>query len=58
MSESGHAEAMYDLQVFGTIDFQHCAARDQSDSNNDFGREIELLVHGIDENYLFSITTK
>ena len=25
---------------------QHCAARGQSESNNDFGREIELLVHG------------
>ena len=30
----------------GTIYLQHCAARDQSESNNDFERDIELLVHG------------
>ena len=30
----------------GTIDLQHFAARNQSESNNDFGQEIELLVHG------------
>ena len=46
MSESGHAAETYDLQVCGTIDLQHCAARGQSESNNDFGRDIELLVHG------------
>ena len=46
VSESGHAAATYNLQVCGNIDLQHCAARDQSESNNDFGREIELLVHG------------
>ena len=45
MSESGHAAATYNLQVCGTIYFQHCAARSQSESNNDFGREIELLLH-------------
>ena len=43
--ESGHAAAKYNLQVCVTIDLQHCAARDQSESNNDFGRDIELLVH-------------
>ena len=46
MSESGHSAETYDLQVCGTIDFQHCAARGQSGSNNNFGRDIELLVHG------------
>ena len=40
VSESGHASATYDLQVCGTIDLQHRAARDQSESNNNFGREI------------------
>ena len=45
VSEIGHAAATYDLQVCGTIDLQHCAARGQSESNNDFRREIELLVH-------------
>ena len=45
MSESDHSVETYDLQVCGTIDLQHCAARGQSESNNDFGREIELLVH-------------
>ena len=42
MSESGQSAATYDLQVCGNIDLQHCAARIQSDINNDFGREIEL----------------
>ena len=46
MSESGHYAATYDLQVCETIDFHHCAERGQSESNNDFGRDIELLVHG------------
>ena len=46
VSESGHAAATYNLKVCGTIDLQHCAARSQSKSKNDFGREIELLVHG------------
>ena len=46
MSESGHAVATYDLQVRGTIDLKCCAARGQSESNNYFGQEIELLVHG------------
>ena len=46
MSESGHAAAMYDLQVCGTIDLQHCAARGQSEINNDFEQDIDLLVHG------------
>ena len=46
VSECGHTAATYDLQVCGTIDLQHCAACGQSESNNDFGREIELLVHG------------
>ena len=46
VSESGHAMATYNLQVCGTIDFQHCAVRSQSESNNYFGQEIELLVHG------------
>ena len=46
VSESGHAAATYDLQVCGTIDLKHFAARGQSESNNDFGQEIELLVHG------------
>ena len=45
MSESGHDATMYDLQVCGTIDLQHCAAHGQSESNNDFGQEIYLLVH-------------
>ena len=30
----------------GTIHLQHCAARGQSESNNYFGQDIELLVHG------------
>ena len=30
----------------GTIDLQHCTALGQSERNNDFGREIELLVQG------------
>ena len=46
VSESGHAAAMYNLQVCGTIDLQHCMACGLFESNNDFGREIELLVHG------------
>ena len=46
VSESGHAAAAYDLQVCGTIDLQHCTACSQSESNNGFGQEIELLVHG------------
>ena len=46
VSESGHAAATYDLKVCGTIDLRHFAARGQSESNNDFGREIALLVHG------------
>ena len=45
VSESGHAVATYDLQVCGTIDLQHCAARDQTESNNNFGQGNELLVH-------------
>ena len=45
MSESGHAAATYNLQVCGTIDLQHCAARGQYESNNYFGKYIELLVH-------------
>ena len=46
MSESIHVVATYSLQVCGTIYLQHCAARGQSESNNNFGQEIELLVHG------------
>ena len=46
MSESCHAAVTYDLQVCGTIDLHHCAARGHSESNNDFGQKIELLVHG------------
>ena len=46
VSESGHAAATYNLQMCGTIDFQHCAARSHSESNNYFGLEIGLLVHG------------
>ena len=46
MSESCHAAATYDLQVCGTIDLHHCAARGHSESNNYFGQKIELLVHG------------
>ena len=46
VSESGHAASTYDLKVCVTIDLQHCAARGQSESNNNFGRENELLVHG------------
>ena len=46
MSESGHAMVTYDLQVCGTIDLQLCVACGQSKSNNNFGQEIELLVHG------------
>ena len=45
VSESGHAAATYDLQVCGTIDLQHCAARSQSESNNFFGQKNYLLVH-------------
>ena len=45
MSESDHAAATYNLQVCGTIDLQHCAARGQYESNNYFGKYIELLVH-------------
>ena len=45
MLEIDHSAAKYDLQVCGTIDLQHCAARSQSESNTDFGREIELLVY-------------
>ena len=45
MSESGHAAATYNLQVCGTIDLQHCAAHGHSESNKDFGRDIEVLVH-------------
>ena len=29
----------------GTIDLQHCAVRVQSESINNFGRDIELLLH-------------
>ena len=36
---------MYDLQVCGTIDLQHCAVLVQSESNNDFGQDIELFLH-------------
>ena len=39
--ESDHAAETYELQVCGTIDFQHCAARGQSGSNNDIGHEID-----------------
>ena len=46
VSGSGHAAETYDLKVCGIIYLQHCAAHGQSESNNDFGREIELLVHG------------
>ena len=46
MSESVHDTTTYDLQVFGTIDLQRCAARGQSESNNHFRQDIELLVHG------------
>ena len=46
LSESGHYEAMYDLQVCVTIDLKHCTARRQSESNDDVGQDIELLVHG------------
>ena len=46
VSESGHVAATYDLQVCGTVDLQNFASRSQSESNNDFGQEIELLVHG------------
>ena len=46
LSESDHSAATYDLQVCGTIDLQHCGARDHSENNNDFRRDIELLVHG------------
>ena len=45
VSGSGHAAATCDLQVCGTIGLQHCVARGQSESNNDFGQDIELLVH-------------
>ena len=45
MSEIGHAAATYGLQVCGTIYLKHCEARGQSESNNYFGQEIELLVH-------------
>ena len=45
VSESGDAAATYGLQVCGTIYLQHCAARGQSKSNNNFRQEIELLVH-------------
>ena len=45
VSESGHATAAYDLQVCGTIDLQHCVVRSQSESNNSFGLDNELLVH-------------
>ena len=40
VEESGQSEATYDLQVCGTIDLHNCAARGQSESNNNFGREI------------------
>ena len=46
VSESGHDAETYDLQVCGTIDLQHCTALIQSESNTNFGRENELLVHG------------
>ena len=46
VSEIGHATATYDLQLCGTINLQHSAARSQSESNKDFGLDIELLVHG------------
>ena len=36
---------MYYLQLCGTIDLQHCAARGQYESNNYFGQEIELFLH-------------
>ena len=45
VSESGHAAATYDLHVCGTIDLQYCAVRGQSESNNNFGRDIESLLH-------------
>ena len=41
VSESGHVAVTYALQVCGTIDLQHCAARSQSESNRNFRREIE-----------------
>ena len=34
VSKSGHAAAMYNLQVCGTIDLQHCVACGQSEINN------------------------
>ena len=42
MSESGQSAATYDLQVCGNIDLLNCAARIQSEINNDLGQEIEL----------------
>ena len=46
ISESGHAAATYDLDQYGTVDLQNCAARGQSEGNNDFGREVESYVKG------------
>ena len=46
VSERGHGASIADLQTFGTIDLQHMAARGQSETNNDFGREVELMVGG------------
>ena len=44
--EISHAAETYNLQVCGTIDLKNCVARGQSEINNDFGQDIELLVHG------------
>jgi hypothetical protein len=46
VSESGHAGLGEDLDRFGTIDMQHCAAAPQSRFNNDFGREFEGYIKG------------
>ena len=46
VSERGHGASTADLQTFGTIDLQHMAARGQTQDNNDFGREVELIVGG------------
>ena len=40
VSGRGHSAATYVLQVCGTIDLQHCAARGQSESKNNIGQEI------------------
>ena len=46
ISESVHATSTWLLQLFGTIDIQHCAAGGQTRSNNDFGRDHDNFVQG------------